>query len=106
VQGKGYERHKFEQLPAHLEEGYKRLEPGFTCFADFTQVILFALPDVAVAVQKTLMEGGVRKVASVWGEQLLAKMAVSKIANTTGDEYTEKRKIFTDMVEGEAWLDE
>jgi hypothetical protein len=106
MEGDVFERHKFENLPTEMKDGCRMLKPGFTCLADFKKVTLFALPDVATAVQKAILEEGVRKVASVWGEQLLAKMSINKAADSSGDAYVDRRKVFTDKAEGEAWLDE
>ncbi|MFH1114555.1 MAG: hypothetical protein V1792_11590 [Pseudomonadota bacterium] len=106
MKGDVFERQRFENLPAQMREACRMLKPGFTCLADFAQVSLFALPDVATAVQKTLLEEGVKRVASVWGEQMLAKLSMSKSAQTAGDPYVDRRKVFTDKNQGEAWLDE
>jgi hypothetical protein len=106
MEGDIYHKEKFEKLPEQMREACKALDQGFTCLADFTKVKLFALPDVAGSVQEAILEQGVRKVASIWGEQLLAKMAMNKSADSVGDDYSHKRKIFTDRAEGEAWLDE
>jgi hypothetical protein len=106
MEGDVFERNKFENIPTEMKEGCRILKPGFTCLADFTKVKLFALPDIAAAVQKTILEEGVRKVASVWGEQLLAKMSISKAADSSGDAYVDRRRVFTERAEGEAWLDE
>ena len=106
MNGDVYELHKFENLPSEMRKACRMLQPGFTCLADFKEVTLFALPDVAAAVQKAILEEDVRKVASVWGEQLLAKMSINKAADSSGDAYVDRRKVFTNRAEGEAWLDE
>lgn len=106
LEGDMYERHKFENIPSEVKDGCRMLKPGFTCLADFREVQLFALPDIAGAVQKILLEEGVRKVASVWGQQLLAKLSLDKAADSSGDAYVDRRKVFTDRAEGETWLDE
>jgi hypothetical protein len=104
--GELFERQKFVNLPTEIREACSMLKPGFTCVADFKEVTLFALPDIATGVQKALLEEGVRKVASVWGEQLLAKLSINKAADSSGDAYVDRRKVFTDKAEAEAWLDE
>ncbi len=106
LQGDMYDRPKFEDIPSEVRDACRMIKPGFTCLADFKKVQLFALPDIAAAVQKILLEEDVRKVASVWGQQLLAKLSLDKAADSSGDAYVDRRKVFTDRAEGEAWLDE
>lgn len=106
LKGEVFERSKFESIPTQVREVCRSLKPGFTCVADFKGVTLFALPDIAAEVQKVLLEEGVRRVASVWGEQLLAKLALDKAADKAGDTYVDRRKVFTDRAAAEAWLNE
>ncbi len=83
------------------------MEPGFTALADFREVNLLGLPDIAQKVQMTLLEAGLRRVASVWSHESFAKIIIDSSAQKAGSGmYSEKRKVFKDEVEAEAWLDE
>ena len=106
MQGEVYETTKFVNLATQLRDACRGMKPGFTFVADFKNVTVFALPDIATEVQKTLLEEGVRRVASVWGEQLLAKLALDKAASSAGDAYVDRRKVFTDRYAAETWLNE
>ena len=55
-------------------------KPGFTALADFTEMKLLGLPDVAQKVQISISNAGVRKVASVWGHESFAKIVVNSSA--------------------------
>ena len=83
------------------------LKPGFTAVGDFTELKLLGLPDVSQQVQTTLLNGGLRKVASVWSHEGFSKIVVdSSAGKIKSGQYSEKRKVFTDRAEAEAWLDE
>lgn len=83
------------------------LKPGFTMLADFTGLNLLALPDFAQKVQATLMDAGVKKIASVWNRDTFAKLIVDSSAQkVAGGAYDAKRRVFHSMAEAEAWLDE
>ncbi len=104
--GEVIDRSKFASLPDHMKQACHEMQPGFTCLADFREVTFFALPDLATSTQQALLDSGVSKVASLWAQQLLAKLGIDKAAKTTGDEYASRRKVFTDLGEAEKWLDE
>lgn len=93
-------------LPAHLMDACSRLAPGFTCLADFTEIGLLGLPDIVREVQETLVKADLRKIASVWTKEGFAKVVIQRAAEQTGAGYSEKRKVFSDLGEAEAWLDE
>lgn len=83
------------------------MKPGFTGLADFTEMGLLGLPDVAQKVQITLLDAGLRKLASVWDHQSFAKVVVDSSAQKVkSGEFSEKRKVFKNRVEAEAWLAE
>jgi hypothetical protein len=83
------------------------LKPGFTAVGDFTELKLLGLPDISQEVQMTLFNGGLRKVASVWSREGFAKIVVdSSAGKVDSGHYSEKRKVFTNRVEAEVWLDE
>lgn len=83
------------------------MKPGFTALADFREVKLLGLPDIAQKVQMTLLEAGLLKVASVWNHESFAKIIIDSSAQKVGSGmYSEKRKVFKDKVEAEAWLAE
>jgi hypothetical protein len=83
------------------------MKPRFTAFADFTEVNMLGLPDIARQLQTTLLNGGLRKVASVWSHESFAKIIVDSSAQQVkSGEYSDRRKVFKDGVEAEAWLDE
>ncbi|MGO9120832.1 MAG: hypothetical protein ACLQPD_24880 [Desulfomonilaceae bacterium] len=83
------------------------LKPGFTAVGDFTGLNLLGLPDISQEVQRTLFNGGLRKVASVWSREGFAKIVVDSSARKVNSgHYSEKRKVFTSRVEAEVWLDE
>ena len=93
-------------LPA-VKAACDLMKPGFTALADFTEMKLLGLPDVAQKVQISISNAGVRKVASVWGHESFAKIVVNSSAEKVkGGEYSERRKVFKDRAEAEAWLDE
>ncbi len=93
-----------KDIPANVKDACTRLAAGFTCLADFTEVGLFGLPDIAQQVQETLAVVHVRKVASVWSKEGFAKIVVQRSADHAAGGYAEKRKVFSDMAEAEAWL--
>ncbi len=83
------------------------MKPGFTGLADFTKMNLLGLADLAQKVQMTLLNAGLRKMASVWDRDSFAKIVVNSSAESVkSGEYSEKRRLFKDRVEAEAWLDE
>jgi hypothetical protein len=94
-----------QQVPAFVEQGCAQLKPGFTCLADYTQLKLFGLPDVARDVMAVMMRAGVRKVATVWPDESFAKLVLGSAAKDTGDAYLSKRQTFTDLDSAKAWLD-
>jgi hypothetical protein len=96
---------------AGLREGVQNaialLRPGFTALGDFTEMNLLGLPDLVREVQMTIFNAGVRKSASVWNQESFAKIIVdSSAGKVKSGEYVKKRKVFTDRLEAEAWLDE
>jgi hypothetical protein len=81
------------------------MKPGFTGLADFTDMKLMGLPDVAQKTQTLLMEAGLRKLASVWDHESFAKIIVDSSAQKVkSGEYSERRRVFKNRVEAEAWL--
>ena len=88
-----------------MKEASSRLAADFTCLADFTEVGLLGLPDIAQQVQETLAAAHVRKVASVWSKEGFAKIVVQRSANHAAGGYSEKREVFSDLTVAEAWLD-
>ena len=94
-----------ENIPSETRDASERLTKGFTCLADFTKVGLLGLPDIAKQVQETLVQCGVGKVASVWSTEGFAKLVIQRSANQASGGYSEKRKVFSDLGEAEAWLD-
>ena len=95
-----------EPIPGQTQKGCEQLKPGFTCLADFTQMRLLSLGDLAAKVQSTLLRADVKKVASVWSEDTFAKMVVDRSGEKVGSEYASRRKHFTDRTTAEKWLDE
>jgi hypothetical protein len=90
-----------------VEAACALMKPGFTSLADFTEMKLLGLPDVARETQVTISHAGVRKVASIWNHESFAKIVVDSSAEKVmSGEYSEKRKVFTDRAEGEAWLND
>ncbi len=82
-------------------------KPGFTTLSDFIEMKLLGLPDVVKNVQNIVFNAGVRKVASVWSYESFAKIIVDSSAEKVkAGEYSEKRKVFHDRLEAEAWLNE
>ena len=83
------------------------MKPGFTSLADFTEMKLLGLPDIVQQAQLTLLNAGLQKLASLWDHETFAKMVVDSSAEKVkSGEYSEKRKVFTDRVEAEAWLND
>jgi len=94
-------------LPGDVKTGCDRLKSGFTCLADFTEMKLLGLPDLVTNVQATIMTAGVRKVASVWSDEGFAKFLIDSSAHkVSSGAYEEKRKVFKNAAEAEAWLSE
>ncbi len=90
-----------------VKAGCALMKPGFTGLADFTEMNLLGLPDVAQKVQETLLEAGLRKLASVWDHESFAKViADSSAQKVMSGEYSERRKVFKNRAEAEAWLAE
>ncbi len=90
-----------------IQTAIKLLKPGFTAVGDFTEMNLLGLPDVSQDVQMTLLNGGLRKVASVWSHEGFSKIVVdSSAGKVKSGQYSDKRKVFKDKIEAEAWLDE
>jgi len=90
-----------------VEAACALMKPGFTSLADFTEMKLLGLPDVARQTQVTISNAGVRKVASIWNHESFAKIVVDSSAEKDkSGEYSEKRKVDTDRAEGEAWLND
>jgi hypothetical protein len=93
-------------LPEAAKAACALMKPSFTGLADFTGMKMLGVPDVVHQVQATLLNAGLRKVASVWNEESFAKFVVDSSAQKLkSGEYDEKRKVFKDRVEAEAWLD-
>ncbi len=67
------------------------LKPNFTVLADFTGLSLFGLPDFTEKVQTTLMDAGVKKIASVWNKETFAKLVVDSSAQKVAGEHTTRR---------------
>ncbi len=63
-----------------IQTAIKLLKPGFTAVGDFTEMNLLGLPDVSQDVQMTLLNGGLRKVASVWSHEGFSKIVVDSSA--------------------------
>lgn len=95
-----------ENLLVHTRSACDVLIAGFTVLADFTQSNLLGLPDLAQEVQYSLMNSGVSKVASVWTKESSGKLIVDFAANEVAQGlYGQRRKVFFDRAEAEAWLD-
>ncbi len=83
------------------------MKPQFTTLADFTEMKLLGLPDVTQQLQMTLLNAGLRRLASVWGQETFAKLVVESSAQKVkSGEYSERRKVFKNRIEAEAWLSE
>jgi hypothetical protein len=94
-------------MPNYTEKACDLMKPGFTLLADFSEMKMLGLPDVVQQVQSRLLNAGIRKVASVWSEESFAKFIVDSSAQKLkSGEYSERRKVFKDRIEAEAWLDE
>ncbi|MGO9116503.1 MAG: hypothetical protein ACLQPD_02715 [Desulfomonilaceae bacterium] len=96
---------------AGLQDGVQAeiaiLKPGFTALGDFTEMNLLGLPDIVQQLQATFLNAGVRKAASVWSHESFAKVLVDSSAQKVkSGEYSDRRKVFKNRVEAEAWLDE
>ena len=89
-----------------LQASIALMKPGFTALGDFTEMNLMGLPDVARELQTTLLNAGVKKAASVWSHESFAKIIVDSSAQKVSGEYSERRKVFKNRVEAQAWLDE
>ncbi|MBI5250332.1 MAG: hypothetical protein HY912_12630 [Desulfomonile tiedjei] len=82
------------------------MKSGFTVLVDFTGIKLFGVPDVLQKVQATVLDAGFRKIASVWTEDNFAKFVVDSSAHKLKDRgYEDRRGVFKDRAEAEAWLD-
>jgi hypothetical protein len=83
------------------------VKPQFTTLADFTEMKLLGLPDIVQQLQMTLLNAGLRKLASVWDHETFAKIVVDSAAQKVkSGEYSERRKVFKNKIEAEAWLSE
>ena len=56
------------------------MKPGFIGLTDLTEMKLPGLPDIAQKIQMTLLEAGLRKLASVWKHESFAKVVVGSSA--------------------------
>jgi hypothetical protein len=94
-------------LPEAVKVACAAVKPQFTTLADFTEMKLLGLPDVVQQLQMTLLNAGLRKLASVWDHETFAKMVVDSAAQKVkSGEYSERRKVFKNRIEAEAWLSE
>jgi hypothetical protein len=94
-------------LPEHVKTACALMKPRFTGLADFSEMKMLGVPDVVQQVQANLLNAGLRKIASVWSDESFAKFIVDSSAQKLkSGEYDEKRKVFKNRIEAEAWLDE
>jgi hypothetical protein len=94
-------------LRDEIQAAIALMKPGFTALGDFTEMNLMGLPDVAQQLQTALLNAGVKKAASVWSNESFAKILVDSSAKkVSAGEYSERRKVFKNRLEAEAWLDE
>ncbi len=82
------------------------VRPGFTLLADYTQVGVFALPQIWSEAQALIVSAGVEKSAVFWGKRVLGRYATEKAAQDASTEYSMRRRSFETRAEAEAWLDQ
>ena len=96
-----------KDLPSDTKRACEALKPGFTGLADFTEMNLLGLPDMAQQVQTILMDAGLARMASVWSKESFGKLIVDSTAQkVAGGAYEARRKVFDDRASAEAWLDD
>jgi hypothetical protein len=93
-------------LRDEIQAAIALMKPGFTALGDFTEINLLGLPDIVQQLQATILNAGVRIAASVWSHESFAKIIVDSSAQKVSGEYSERRKVFKNRVEAQAWLDE
>ena len=86
------------------KEVISHVSKGFTLLTDATEfrVMTKEWADRAIQVQKMMVEAGLSKTAAVFSQEGLPKMQSDRISKHSGM----TKKVFTDMQEAEAWLDQ
>ena len=82
-------------------EALKHCSPGLTVLIDSREFQSFILTDFVEKGQRMAMEAGLRKAARVIGETF-AKVQLEATSSKTGLPV----RVFTNLTEAEAWLDE
>ena len=94
-----------EDVPDFLrdfESGVNLCSPNFTTMADLREMGLQAVPDIQENAMKICVDGGVSKVAAIFGRESFAKLQLERAGGRAG---LPARRVFT-IEEAEAWLDQ
>jgi hypothetical protein len=78
------------------------VRPGFSFLCDFRKMQATKAPDLFVAAQNMLIKAGVGKIAAVYDRKTFAKFQMATISKKLGLSV----KVFFDIEEARAWLDQ
>lgn len=86
----------------HHGEAMSKLTRGFTVLADWREMESVFITDVIEQCQKQSVAAGISKVARVYSKPTFKEIQADSMSQRTGI----KSKVFYDITEAEAWLDE
>ena len=86
----------------HHAETIGRLTPGFKVLADWREMESVFITDVIEECQNQAIAAGISKAARVYAKPTFKDMQADSMSRRTGI----KSKVFYDIAEAEAWLDE
>lgn len=96
---------KPDQVPdfvKHHGEAMSQLTRGFTVLADWREMESVFITDIIEECQKRSVAAGISKVARVYSKPTFKEIQADSMSQRTGI----KSKVFYDIAEAEAWLDE
>ena len=86
----------------HHEQAMSQLARGFTVLADWREMESILITDIIEQCQKQSVAAGISKVARVYAKPTFKEIQAESMSQRTGI----KSKVFYDIAEAEAWLDE
>jgi hypothetical protein len=86
----------------HHREAMSQLSRGFTVLADWREMESILITDIIEQCQKQSVAAGISKVARVYSKPTFKEIQAESMSQRTGI----NAKVFYDIAEAEAWLDE
>jgi len=86
----------------HVGDAVSQLTSGFTVLSDWREMESVFVTDVLEEGQKQAIAAGISKVARVYSKPTFKEIQAESISQRTGI----NSKVFYDIAEAEAWLDE